>query len=222
MPKLSFKKLLVILLLVVSTPTFATSQADSSSNLSFGTDSIQTPEYKARILLNKVLSADLIYIEMQDREFLRDNILINNEDFSTSEVECVIDSTYDNYRENLYNTLLGYTKEYPKEAIDLWLNNLDFLAEINAKIINYPEIVSFDTNNLSTSSALSAMTNAESLRLQSIILDARFSKLLALIGLPTLNQNSQLINLFNVSTLYSFALMQAAINECNENLVYDK
>ena len=222
MPTFSFRKLLVILLLAVSVPAFAISQTDSLPNLTLDSQSTETPEYKAKILLDKVLLADPIYIEMQDREFLEDTILTINKDSSASEVECAINTTFNNYRQNLYNILLGYTKEYPKEAIDLWLNTLDFLAQVNAKIINDPEVVDFNVNDLPASSALTVMTSNESLKLQSIILDPRFSKLLVFVGLPTLDKNRNLINMFSLSTLYSFALMQAAIDECSKNSVSNK
>ena len=222
MPTFSFRKLVVILLLVVSAPVFATSKTDSLSILTLNSESIETPEYKAEVLLNKVLLADPIYIEMQDREFLKDTILTIHKESSASEVECAINTTFKNYRQNLYNILLSYTKEYPKEAIDLWLNTLDFLAQVNAKIINDPEVVDFNINNLPASSALTVMTNSESLKLQSIILDPRFSKLLVLVGLPTLDKNRDLIDMFRLSTLYSFALIQAATDECSGNSALNK
>ena len=222
MPEFSFRKLLAILLLVVSASAFATSNTESLSISTLSPKLIETPEYKAEILLNKVLLADLTYIEMQDREFLEDIILTINKESSASEVECAINTTFKNYRQNLYDTLLSYTKRYPEEAIDLWLNNLDFLAQINAKIINYPEVVDFDINNLPASSALTVMTDSESLKLQSMILDPRFSRLLVLVGLPTLDKNQELINMFRLSTLYSFALTEAATDECSGSLAPNK
>lgn len=204
-----------------TTESMSISNADRVQNSTIISESIETPEYKAGILLKKVLLADPIYIETQDREFLNESFLTLNEDSNVSEIECATNTTLSNYRQNIYNILLGYTREYPDEAINLWLDNLDFLAQVNAKIINDPEVVDFDINNLSASSALSVMTSSESLKLQSIILDPRFSKLLVLVGLPTLDKNSELISMFDVSTLYIYTLMLDASEKCNESSLSD-
>ena len=212
----SIKNAFLVAVSVACTSTLAASQ---NENFSTAPSSIKTPEQKAQVLTEKALKADLIYSDFQDKDFLESTVFTIDNSLNKSEIECTVNKADFNYKRNLYKILLEYVNKYPKEATDLWLENLDFLAQVNSKIINYPEVVDFNIDDLPASSALDTMTNEESLKLQSIILDSRFSKLLPFLGLPTLDKNNQLVDSFSLSVLYSAAIMKASTDECKGNSI---
>ncbi|PYE39762.1 hypothetical protein [Psychrobacter fozii] len=210
----SIKNAFLIAASVACTSTLAASQ---NENFSTAPSLIKTPEQKAQVLTEKALKADLIYSDFQDKEFLESTIFTIDNSLNKSEIECAVNKADFNYKRNLYEILLEYVNKHPEEATDLWLENLDFLARVNSKIVNYPDVVDFNIDDLPASSALNTMTDEESLKLQSVILDPRFSKLLPFLGLPTLDKNNQLVNSFSLSVLYSAAIMKASTDECKGN-----
>ena len=212
----SIKNAFLIAASVACTSTLAASQ---NENFSTAPSLIKTPEQKAQVLTEKALKADLIYSDFQDKEFLESTIFTIDNSLNKSEIECAVNKADFNYKRNLYEILLKYVNKYPEEATDLWLENLDFLARVNSKIVNYPDVVDFNIDDLPASSALNTMTDEESLKLQSVILDPRFSKLLPFLGLPTLDKNNQLVNSFSLSVLYSAAIMKASTDECKGNSI---
>ena len=212
----SIKNAFLIAASVACTSTLAASQ---NENFSTAPSSIKTPEQKAQVLTEKALKADLIYSDFQDKEFLESTIFTIDNSLNKSEIECAVNKADFNYKRNLYEVLLEYVNKYPEEATDLWLENLDFLARVNSKIVNYPDVVDFNIDDLPASSALNTMTDEESLKLQSVILDPRFSKLLPFLGLPTLDKNNQLVDSFSLSVLYSAAIMKASTDECKGNSI---
>ena len=212
----SIKNAFLIAASVACTSTLAASQ---NENFSTAPSSIKTPEQKAQVLTEKALKADLIYSDFQDKEFLESTIFTIDNSLNKSEIECAVNKADFNYKRNLYEILLEYVNKYPEEATDLWLENLDFLARVNSKIVNYPDVVDFNIDDLPASSALNTMTDEESLKLQSVILDPRFSKLLPFLGLPTLDKNNQLVDSFSLSVLYSAAIMKASTDECKGNSI---
>ncbi|WP_352259397.1 hypothetical protein [Psychrobacter sp. TB55-MNA-CIBAN-0194] len=212
----SIKNAFLIAASVACTSTLAASQ---NENFSTAPSLIETPEQKAQVLTEKALKADLIYSDFQDKEFLESTIFTIDNSLNKSEIECAVNKADFNYKRNLYEILLEYVNKYPEEATDLWLENLDFLARVNSKIVNYPDVVDFNIDDLPASSALNTMTDEESLKLQSVILDPRFSKLLPFLGLPTLDKNNQLVNSFSLSVLYSAAIMKASTDECKGNSI---
>ncbi|WP_201550588.1 hypothetical protein [Psychrobacter fjordensis] len=212
----SIKNAFLIAASVACTSTLAASQNEKFST---APSLIETPEQKAQVLTEKALKADLIYSDFQDKEFLESTIFTIDNSLNKSEIECAVNKADFNYKRNLYEVLLEYVNKYPEEATDLWLENLDFLARVNSKIVNYPDVVDFNIDDLPASSALNTMTDEESLKLQSVILDPRFSKLLPFLGLPTLDKNNQLVNSFSLSVLYSAAIMKASTDECKGNSI---
>ncbi|WP_201591296.1 hypothetical protein [Psychrobacter fozii] len=212
----SIKNAFLIAASVACTSTLAASQ---NENFSTAPSLIETPEQKAQVLTEKALKADLIYSDFQDKEFLESTIFTIDNSLNKSEIECAVNKADFNYKRNLYEILLEYVNKYPEEATDLWLENLDFLARVNSKIVNYPDVVDFNIDDLPASSALNTMTDEESLKLQSVILDPRFSKLLPFLGLPTLDKNNQLVDSFSLSVLYSAAIMKASTDECKGNSI---
>ncbi len=132
-------------------------------------------------LSNKMTQAEFTLMALNDKQFVRQ---VLGKNVSENHVRCVYDHIdRDRYMSELPEVAQYLADNYPQD-INNYIVKLDFLIPIVRKIYNYPEPVSFNTQNLSRSSALAILTKDEATELMAIINDERYAPLLATIGLP--------------------------------------
>lgn len=140
---------------------------------------------KAFLLAHKISQAEFTIMALNDKAFIQQALgLTNKNSLNNKYAQCVYDNIErERYYQELEGVALYLVDTYPSD-IDAFIGKLNFLIPVVKQIYQHPNPVSFDSENLTKSSAIDilAPTNAE--ELMTTINDPRYAPLMATIGLP--------------------------------------
>lgn len=176
---------------------------------------IQTKHFESKpVFLGKMSEKEKI--AKFEKQFLKSHIaimIINDKgkfldgDLKSYNKKC-LDESYQQLYPSFQKASKQLVEKHP-EKIDLWLSQIDFLYDTVRKIYNYPERVSFNPQNISSSTAMKALSAKNAKKLETIIRDKKFSPLMEQIGLPSLDENNRIVdNLAPVAMVAAFYEMR--------------